>query len=1371
MWSGKMTIFETEKRIFKNMFSWITIFAVFLLAFTTSPALAELTLESVYPNQGVLGQDLAVTLKGTGFDENTRVSMTLDVVNKKAIIGSVDTPGIAMGVTVVGSTAYVADGSSLQVINISSPESPQIIGSVDTPGYAEAVTVVSNTAYVAVGSSGLQVIDISNPASPQIIGSVDTPGYAEAVTVVDSIAYVANSFSLQVIDISTPASPQIIGSVDTPGVAEGVTIVGNTAYMAGGSSGLQVIDISSPASPQIIGSVDTPGYAYGVTVIDNTAYVSNGYSDLQVIDISNSASPQIIGSVDTPGYARGVTVVGDTAYVADWDSGLQIIDISNPASPQIIGSVDTPGYARGVTVVGSIAHVADDKSGLQVIDISTPASPQIIGSVDTPDLAWDVTVVGDTAYVAYGGTGSGLQVVDISNSASPQIIGSVDTPGSAHGVTVVDSIAYVADWGSGLQIIDISTPVSPQIIGSADTPSLARDVTVNGNTAYVTCGGYQWSGLQVINISNPASPQIIGSVDTPGLANGVIIAGSIAYVADLDSGLQVIDISNPASPQIIGSVDTPGYAEAVTVVDSIAYVADEHSGLQVIDISSPASPQIIGHVDTPGKALGVTVVDSIAYVADWDSGLQIIDISNPASPQIIGSVDTPGYARGVTVVGSIAHVADDKSGLVIVPLPVEIKPVTLNSETNISVTLPSPDMAGNYTLLAFNGEESFELAGAVNFSKLNFGNIDPNKLLIQTDGGEEVSQSMDQGEKVILHLIYTSGDGIPFNLSNLSDQVNIQWQTSNSDILSVNSLGIVTAKSAGSAVITAKIPGGSAEVTIEVNGTVQEYEKDYGNLIILSGRLKESDEDEGLSNFCKMMAKEIYGGFFYANFKHDDIYYLSSYGPQAFYGQEIVDEELEFYDSTAVQSVQEAITVWAKNQSNSGPLYIYLVDHGANQQFLINPSSKLSVSAIDASLDEFQQTGRSVVLVIEACHSGTWVTETLQAENRIIISSTNQLAEKLPPFTTTPSFSKYFFDQFLNGKTLQYSFDTAGASIKGAYNYQEPQNYIGSSDLWSEYILDSSFFAEFSVFTAYTGMGESNIQIGKAESLELETTLDVINSEDIEVYAVITPPDPGEAVSSDEFETPVLQQVKVDMTYQEQTEEKGYFGGDKIFTGQSPVLNESGTYGLTFFMKDSTGELISTDPVTFQVGDGQSGLNLTSGWNLLSLNLSPDDSSVEVVLSEIVDNIASVWKWDDGEWAVNLPSFSLSQFIDYVNSKGFSMLADLEPGEGFWVNSNKAQTLNVTGTQPADTSCSLTSGWNLIGLKSNETKLITTFISENEANIASVWKWQDGGWAVYLPGEEDGGAAYAQSKGFSLLSDIEPGEGFWVNCTQAVVLP
>ena len=79
----------------------------------------------------------------------------------------------------LGRQAYVADNySGLQVVDVSTPASPQIIGSVATPGQALSVAVVGTTAYVADGHIGLQVIDVSTPASPQIIGSVDTPGQA-----------------------------------------------------------------------------------------------------------------------------------------------------------------------------------------------------------------------------------------------------------------------------------------------------------------------------------------------------------------------------------------------------------------------------------------------------------------------------------------------------------------------------------------------------------------------------------------------------------------------------------------------------------------------------------------------------------------------------------------------------------------------------------------------------------------------------------------------------------------------------------------------------------------------------------------------------------------------------------------------------------------------------------------------------------------------------------------------------------------------------------------------------------------------------------------------------------------------------------------
>ncbi len=58
-----------------------------------------LRLESADPAVAETGKDSEMTLTGTGFDKNTRVSMYPDIGNKKAIVGSADTPGFAREVT------------------------------------------------------------------------------------------------------------------------------------------------------------------------------------------------------------------------------------------------------------------------------------------------------------------------------------------------------------------------------------------------------------------------------------------------------------------------------------------------------------------------------------------------------------------------------------------------------------------------------------------------------------------------------------------------------------------------------------------------------------------------------------------------------------------------------------------------------------------------------------------------------------------------------------------------------------------------------------------------------------------------------------------------------------------------------------------------------------------------------------------------------------------------------------------------------------------------------------------------------------------------------------------------------------------------
>jgi hypothetical protein len=64
----------------------------------------------------------------------------------------------------------------MQVVDVSTPVSPQTVGNVNTPGSPLGVCVAGSHAFVADGPSGLQVIDISNPTAPQLVGAFSMPG-------------------------------------------------------------------------------------------------------------------------------------------------------------------------------------------------------------------------------------------------------------------------------------------------------------------------------------------------------------------------------------------------------------------------------------------------------------------------------------------------------------------------------------------------------------------------------------------------------------------------------------------------------------------------------------------------------------------------------------------------------------------------------------------------------------------------------------------------------------------------------------------------------------------------------------------------------------------------------------------------------------------------------------------------------------------------------------------------------------------------------------------------------------------------------------------------------------------------------------------
>jgi len=97
-----------------------------------------------------------------------------------------------------------------------------------------------------------------------------------------------------------------------------------------------------------------------------------------------------------------------------------------------------------------------------------------------------------------------------------------------------------------------------------------------------------------------------------------------------------------------------------------------------------------------------------------------------------------------------------------------------------------------------------------------------------------------------------------------------------------------------------------------------------------------------------------------------------------------------------------------------------------------------------------------------------------------------------------------------------------------------------------------------------------------------------------------------------------------------------------------------------FFMS-----IVYISPASVQ-GSTVSEVTLYEGWNLIGLPFMPEDPSIEVVLSEIIGYVESVWAFDGGTgtWSSYSPGAP-------------SDLVEMVEGEGYWIKMNANAILTI----------------------------------------------------------------------------------------------
>jgi hypothetical protein len=520
----------------------------------------------------------------------------------RSVVGHVTVGDAIYGLSLSGTTLYVASAGKLALIDISSPSSPRVIGTINNPvSYSTIrdVVVTGTTVYLAINGGGVQVVDVTDPTRPVLGKRVTFQGYNRpwrlAIEGTNLYVPLETDGRLEVLDISTPANPIPLGTYNAGETTSfsAVAVKGGYAYLAEYHGGVRVIDVSNLKAPLLKSRV-TDLNANDIQILGEKAYVSVRYQGFSIYDISMPGTMTVVGQgTGMAGYIEGIWPTLGRVYLAGESFGFAVYDTKNPATPTLIVNVPVIGGVDSLAAYGNYAVIGAHNYGIWVVDVTDQAHPQEVAFVDIGGRNRVVDIEGTTLYTA--GEWGGLSIIDMSNPKAPSIL--AKDFGDDIAMLLADGNYVYTQAG----VVDVSTRTSPAY--------LLKDAMFNGKfakygTDYLLVADSQSSsakGLRVLDIRDKTKPVVLASALAGTAIYDVAVVGTSA-VALAGNDVIALDLSDVAHPREQSRLSYEGtwvgyalFAEGTTV-----YAAGGPSGaVRAFDLSSPASMRMTGLVDLP----------------------------------------------------------------------------------------------------------------------------------------------------------------------------------------------------------------------------------------------------------------------------------------------------------------------------------------------------------------------------------------------------------------------------------------------------------------------------------------------------------------------------------------------------------------------------------------------------------------------------------------------------------------------------------------------------------------------------------------------------------------------------------------------------
>ena len=246
------------------------------------------------------------------------------------------------------SSVFVANWTSVQVLDVSDPMDIQYITSTSTPGNDGDLAVLGQYILATSSTNGLEIYKF-DPDS-QSLSLVTTYHYPNVefrcVDVSGSYAYISCRYGLEVVDISDITNPQHGIYISKGSLNKDVVAGGGWAFIAGAFQGIHIFDLrdwfssGGPVETYTMAyNPDNTRNSYDIAVDGAILYCADYYNGLEIFDwmeYVEGGTDWWIGECKKlpTRYPMGVAVDGTWAYLTTTEYGyssgaLYVIDVSD----------------------------------------------------------------------------------------------------------------------------------------------------------------------------------------------------------------------------------------------------------------------------------------------------------------------------------------------------------------------------------------------------------------------------------------------------------------------------------------------------------------------------------------------------------------------------------------------------------------------------------------------------------------------------------------------------------------------------------------------------------------------------------------------------------------------------------------------------------------------------------------------------------------------------------------------------------------------------------------------------------------------------------------------------------------------------------